>query len=160
MWGSWKACAHTYFVQTWRECWYTHKLLWIKQLSLSCNNLFKWNYRNTSPLSGLSETLFDKWYQWLYATDGRKRRKTRRKRLCVTCFVALLTFFFFFFLNLCQGCWRLVESFFKQNYSHAFQTTFAVFCPLPSCCVFSLKINHVDSRKQQNAGSGTSRLGN
>ena len=152
-WGSWKACAHTYFVQRWRECWYTHKLLWIKQLSLFCNNLFKWKYRNTSPLSGLIETLFDKWYQRLYATDGRKKRKTRVKRLCVTCFVALLTFFFFF-----KSVSRMLTfggKFFKQNYSHAFQTKFAVFFPLPSCYVFSLKINHVDSRKQQHdAGLG------
>ena len=87
----------------------------------------------------------------------QKEEKDAEKTLVCDMFCRVIDFFFF---NLCQGCWRLVESFFKQNYSHAFQTKFAIFFPLPSCCVFSLKTNHVDSRKQQNAGSGTSRLGN
>ena len=158
MWGSWKTCAHTFFVQTWRECWYNHKLLWIKQSSLSCNNLFKWKYRNTSPLSGLRKPFLTS--DTSDFTQRMAERGERRVENACVWHVLSRYWLLFFFLNLCQGCWRLEESFFKQNYSHAFQTTFAVFCPLPSCCVFSLKINHVDSRKQQNAGSGTSRLGN
>ena len=32
----------------------------------------------------------------------------------------------------------LAKSYFKQNYCHACHTRFAVFFPLPSCCVSSL----------------------
>ena len=31
--------------------------------------------------------------------------------------------------------WSLAKSYFKQNYCHACHTRFAVFFPLPSCCV-------------------------
>ena len=34
--------------------------------------------------------------------------------------------------------WSLAKSYFKQNYCHACHTRFAVFFPLPSCCVSSL----------------------
>ena len=168
MWGSWKACAPTYFVQTWRECWYTHNLLWIKQLSLSSNNIFQWKYKNTLPLW----TKWNRFWQVIPVTlrnGWQKEEKDAGKKLVcdmfcrviyLTLICSVVVLFFFYKKNLCQGCWRLVESFFKQNYCHAFETKFAVFFPLPSCCVCSPKINHIDSRKQQNAGSGTSRLGN
>ena len=34
--------------------------------------------------------------------------------------------------------WSLAKSYFKQNYCYACHTRFAVFFPLPSCCVSSL----------------------
>ena len=37
-----------------------------------------------------------------------------------------------------KGGWRSAKTFFKQNYCHACHTKFAVFFPLPSCCVTSL----------------------
>ena len=40
--------------------------------------------------------------------------------------------------GLYKGRWSLAESFFNQNYCHACHTRFAVFFPLPSCCVSSL----------------------
>ena len=38
--------------------------------------------------------------------------------------------------------WSLAKSYFKQNYCHACHKRFAVFFPLPSCCVSSLLIDH------------------
>ena len=80
--------------------------------------------------------------------DGRKKRTT--KRLCVTnvtglllaCFVVIFTKHFMFSGLLQKDqlkeseVWRKVIS--KQNYCHACLTRFAVFLPLPSCCVSSL----------------------
>ena len=40
--------------------------------------------------------------------------------------------------GLFKGRCSLVKCFFKQNYCHACHTRFAVFFPLPSCCVSSL----------------------
>ena len=40
--------------------------------------------------------------------------------------------------DLFKGKWILAKSYFKQNYCHACHTRFAVFFPLPSCCVSSL----------------------
>ena len=40
--------------------------------------------------------------------------------------------------DLFKGKWSLAKSCFKQNYCHACHTRFAVFFPLPSCCVSSL----------------------
>ena len=40
--------------------------------------------------------------------------------------------------NLFKGKWIFAKSYFKQNYCHACHTRFAVFFPLPSCCVSSL----------------------
>ena len=37
-----------------------------------------------------------------------------------------------------KGGWSTAEKLFKQNYCHACHTKFAVFFPLPSCCVSSL----------------------
>ena len=37
-----------------------------------------------------------------------------------------------------KGEWSLATGYFKQNYCHACHTRFAVFFPLPSCCVSSL----------------------
>ena len=37
--------------------------------------------------------------------------------------------------------WSLAKSYFKQNYCHACHKRFAVFFPLPSCCVSSLMAN-------------------
>ena len=34
--------------------------------------------------------------------------------------------------------WSLAKSYFKQNYCHVCHTRFAIFFPLPSCCVSSL----------------------
>ena len=41
-------------------------------------------------------------------------------------------------IHLFKGRWSLEKSLFKQNYCHACQRRFAVFFPLPSCCVRSL----------------------
>ena len=43
--------------------------------------------------------------------------------------------------DLFKGKWSLAKSYFKQNYCHACHTRFAVFFPLPSCCVSSLVTN-------------------
>ena len=43
--------------------------------------------------------------------------------------------------DLFKGKWILAKSYFRQNYCHACHTRFAVFFPLPSCCV-SLLISH------------------
>ena len=40
--------------------------------------------------------------------------------------------------DLFKGKWCLAKSYFNQNYCHACHTRFAVFFPLPSCCVSSL----------------------
>ena len=40
--------------------------------------------------------------------------------------------------DLFKGKWSLAKSCFKQNYCHASHSRFAVFFPLPSCCVSSL----------------------
>ena len=40
--------------------------------------------------------------------------------------------------DLLKGNWSWAKSCFKQNYCHACHTRFAVFFPLPSCCVSSL----------------------
>ena len=40
--------------------------------------------------------------------------------------------------DLLKRKWSLAKSYFKQNYCHACHTRFAVFFPLPSCCVSSL----------------------
>ena len=45
--------------------------------------------------------------------------------------------------DLFKGKWSLAKNYCKQNYCHACHTRFAVFFPLPSCCVSSL-----DSRRQ------------
>ena len=37
--------------------------------------------------------------------------------------------------------WSLAKSYFKQNYCLAWHTRFAVFIPLPSCCVSLLRCN-------------------
>ena len=42
--------------------------------------------------------------------------------------------------DLFKGGWSTAEKLFKQNYCHACHTKFAVFFPLPSCCVSSLII--------------------
>ena len=39
--------------------------------------------------------------------------------------------------DLFKGKWSLAKSYFKQNHCHACHTRFAVFFPLPSCCVSS-----------------------
>ena len=46
--------------------------------------------------------------------------------------------FWFLQKDLFKGKWWLAKSYFKQNYCHACHTRFAVFFPLPSCCVSSL----------------------
>ena len=48
--------------------------------------------------------------------------------------------FLFLQKDLFKGKWRLAKSYFKQNCCHGCHTKFAVFFPLPSCCVSSLII--------------------
>ena len=40
-------------------------------------------------------------------------------------------------IDLFKGKWSLAKSYLKQNYCHPCHTRFAVFFPLPSCCVSS-----------------------
>ena len=49
-------------------------------------------------------------------------------------------FCFFLQKDLFKRKWSLAKSYFKQNYCHPCHTRFAVFFPLPSCCVSSLYI--------------------
>ena len=44
--------------------------------------------------------------------------------------------------DLFKGKWSLAKRFFKQNYCHACHIRFAVFFPLPSCCVSSLLLSN------------------
>ena len=44
--------------------------------------------------------------------------------------------------DLFKGKWSLAKSYFKQNYCHACHIRFAVFFPLPSCCVSSLLLSN------------------
>ena len=58
--------------------------------------------------------------------------------------------------DLLKGNWSWAKSCFKQNYCHACHTRFAVFFPLPSCCVSSLIIVNLRNRtagrrRRQNA---------
>lgn len=164
MWGGWKACAHPYLVQANVDTLTSYFELDNYLFLLITSSSAKMEIRCRL---GLNETLFDNWYQCLYPKDGRKKRKTRVKRLCVTNVTGLwlgvlpvryltlmCSVFSFLQKNPFQGCWRLVESFFKQNDCQASQKKSAVFFLLPSsCCVCSLKIlNPVDSRTQQNTG--------
>ena len=75
-------------------------------------------------------------YSWIYAT-GRERKEDGKTLVCdkrdraITCaFCRDLVLF--------KGKWSLAKSCFKQNYCHACHTRFAVFFPLPYCCVSSL----------------------
>ena len=54
--------------------------------------------------------------------------------------------------DLFKGKWILAKSYFKQNYCHACHTRFAVFFPLPSCCVSSLLL--VLKLRIENGGRG------
>ena len=94
-------------------------------------------------------------FHWLdLHPDGRKKRTA--KQLCVTnvtrlllaCFVAIFTkhqCLLVLYIKNCLKCPRKVkfgENLFQQNYCHACHTRFAVFFPLPSCCVSSLSRYH------------------
>ena len=68
--------------------------------------------------------------------------------------------------DLFKGRWSLAKNCFKQNYCHACRTRFAVFFPLPSCCVSVLNWlikqqngnviwRRVSARKGRNSTSGT-----
>ena len=84
--------------------------------------------------------------------DSKKKRMA--KRLCVTNVTGLLLKHFLWWSSLVvkiifpgllqkdlfKGGWSSADKFFKQNYCHACHTRFAVFLPLPSCCVSSLII--------------------
>ena len=84
--------------------------------------------------------------------DSKKKRMA--KRLCVTNVTGLLLEHFLWWSSLIvkiifpgllqkdlfKGGWSSADKFFKQNYCHACHTRFAVFLPLPSCCVSSLII--------------------
>ena len=84
--------------------------------------------------------------------DSKKKRMA--KHLCVTNVTGLLLEHFLWWSSLVvkiifpgllqkdlfKGGWSSADKFFKQNYCHACHTRFAVFLPLPSCCVSSLII--------------------
>ena len=86
--------------------------------------------------------------------DSKKKRMA--KCLCVTNVTGLLLEHFLWWSSLClivkiifpgllqkdlfKGGWSSADKFFKQNYCHACHTRFAVFLPLPSCCISSLII--------------------
>ena len=84
--------------------------------------------------------------------DSKKKRMA--KRLCVTNVTGLLLEHFLWWSSLIvkiifpgllqkdlfKGGWSSADKFFKQNYCHACHTRFAVFLPLPSCCISSLII--------------------
>ena len=84
--------------------------------------------------------------------DSKKKRMA--KRLCVTNVTGLLLKHFLWWSSLVvkiifpgllqkdlfKGGWSSADKFFKQNYCHACHTRFAVFLPLPSCCISSLII--------------------
>ena len=53
--------------------------------------------------------------------------------------------------DLFKGRWILAKSYFKQNYCHACHTRFAVFFPLPSCCVSSLMTTATATRTGKKA---------
>ena len=46
--------------------------------------------------------------------------------------------FYSFTKDLLKGNWSLVKSCFKPNLCHTYRRRFAVFFPLPSCCISSL----------------------
>ena len=86
--------------------------------------------------------------QWVYAT-GRQEEEDGRTLVCdkrdkaisyVFCRDLHLTSMFSGLSqkDLFKGRWILAKSYFKQNYCHACHTRFAVFFPLPFCCVSSL----------------------
>ena len=81
MWGGWKACAHPYLVQANVDTLTSYFELDNYLFLLITSSSAKMEIRCRL---GLNETLFDNWYQCLYPKDGRKKRKTRVKRLCVT----------------------------------------------------------------------------
>ena len=58
-----------------------------------------------------------------------------------------ITVLWFLQKDLFKGKWCLAKSYFKQNCCHGSHTRFAVFFPLPSCCVSSLIL---DSRTRLN----------
>ena len=58
-----------------------------------------------------------------------------------------ITVLWFLQKDLFKGKWCLAKSYFKQNCCHGCHTRFAVFFPLPSCCVSSLIL---DSRTRLN----------
>ena len=84
--------------------------------------------------------------------DSKKKRMA--KHLCVTNITGLLLKHFLWWSSLVvkiifpgllqkdlfKGGWSSADKFFKQNYCHACHTRFAVFLPLPSCCISSLII--------------------
>ena len=84
--------------------------------------------------------------------DSKKKRMA--KRLCVTNVTGLLLEHFLWWSSLIvkiifpgllqkdlfKGGWSSADKSFKQNYCHACHTRFAVFLPLPSCCISSLII--------------------
>ena len=49
--------------------------------------------------------------------------------------------------DLFKGKWILAKRYFKQNYCRACHTRFALFFPLPSCCLSSLLIRGAVSQK-------------
>ena len=49
--------------------------------------------------------------------------------------------------GLFKGKWILAKRYFKQNYCRSCHTRFALFFPLPSCCVSSLLIRGAVSQK-------------
>ena len=60
--------------------------------------------------------------------------------------------FLFLQKDLFKGKWCLAKSYFKQNCCHGCHTRFAVFFPLPSCCVSSLlgSVSNKDGDRYEN----------
>ena len=60
--------------------------------------------------------------------------------------------FFFLQKDLFKRTWCLAKSYFKQNCCHGCHTRFAVFFPLPSCCVSSLlgSVSNKDGDRYEN----------
>ena len=55
--------------------------------------------------------------------------------------------------------YSLVKSYFEQNYCHACHTRFAVFYPLPSCCVFATTILRNGPDKNDSNNNGNKHVG-
>ena len=119
-----------------------------KMNSLSNLILDQWNFITTAGQSRGS---------FLEFTQQNGRKKRAAKCLSVTNVTDLLLkclswSWLKMFPGLLQqdlsvkGGWRSAKTFFKRNYCHACHTKFAVFFPLPSCCVSSLITHMIKDR--------------
>ena len=83
--------------------------------------------------------------------DGRMKRTAKPDREITCVFYRNLHFTPTFSgplqKDLFQGKWSLSKSCLKQNYCHPCHTRFAVFFPLPSCCVSSLFLDQNEAQR-------------